>query len=156
MGWKREELVSDQAWTYGMSYRKHELMHKQPARGFKLTGRGSSSSTVPFCTDSSAPPSLWWWRWWCFFFFFFFSLSSFSFFCFFFLCLEDFFSWRTKMKKKTKKNRWFIIWKKNNWSGVATFTKWNKNSVISLKQTWEKKQPMCCTLSGPCELEYRA
>lgn len=52
------------------------------------TGRGSSSSTVPFWTDSSPAPSLWWRWWWCFFFFF--SFSSFSFFCFFFLCLEDF------------------------------------------------------------------
>lgn len=53
-----------------------------------LTGRGSSSSSsmVPFCTESASPLSLRWW--WCLFFFFFFSISSFSFFPFFFLCLD--------------------------------------------------------------------
>lgn len=44
---------------------------------------------------------------------------------------------------------------KNNWSGVATLTKWNMNSLISLKQTWEKEQLMCGTLTGPWELEYQ-
>lgn len=121
MGWKREQAFCHTGISGGnMSW----CISSQS--GFKLTGRGSSSSTVPFCTDSSAPASLWWW-WWCFFFFFF-SLSSFSFFCFFFLCLEDFFS-RTCRNKRMIHYTYLYIYIKNFWSGVETLMKWNKNSL---------------------------